>query len=243
MKLTVLGNNGPYPAAGGACSGYLLQDKEANILLDCGNGVLSNLQKFIGLESLDAIILTHLHSDHMSDIMILRYAIQTRPKRGLPAEVTDLYAPDEPASEFNQLDIKNAYNLRAITDDLVLNYGRLKLTFHLMNHPYKCYGVSADNGECRLVYTGDTAYDSELIPFFKNADVLLIDSGLEAEHATGRDVHMTAAQAGQSAAEAGVKKLILTHFVPECDPQELLVEAKKHFNNTITSSILSTYEL
>jgi ribonuclease BN (tRNA processing enzyme) len=243
MKLTVLGNNGPYPGPGGACSGYLLQDEGTNILLDCGNGVLSNLQKFINLENLDAIILTHLHSDHMSDIMVLRYAIQTRPKRGLPAKITDLYAPDEPEDEFGQINIKNAFNLHVITQDLVLQFGRLKFSFCLMNHPYKCFGVSIDNGESKLVYTGDTAYDQSFIPFLREADVLLIDSASQTKFATGKDVHLTAAEAGRVAAEAEVGKLILTHFVPECDPAEQLMEAKKYFNNTITSTILSAYEI
>ena len=85
MKLTVLGNNGPYPAAGSACSGYLLQSGAANILIDCGNGVLSNIQKIISLDELDAVILTHLHSDHISDMYVLKYAIQLRRKRGCTA--------------------------------------------------------------------------------------------------------------------------------------------------------------
>lgn len=45
MKLTVLGCNGPYPAPGGACSGYLLQEGDTGVLLDCGAGVLAQLEK------------------------------------------------------------------------------------------------------------------------------------------------------------------------------------------------------
>ena len=41
MKLTVLGCNGPYPAAGGACSGYLLETGDTRVLLDCGAGALA----------------------------------------------------------------------------------------------------------------------------------------------------------------------------------------------------------
>ena len=43
MKLTILGNNGPFPAAGGACSGYLLQHGEHCVQLDMGTGVLARL--------------------------------------------------------------------------------------------------------------------------------------------------------------------------------------------------------
>lgn len=82
MKLTVLGNNGPFPSPGGACSGYLLEEDSTKILIDCGNGVLSNLQKICPFEDLSAIILTHLHSDHISDLMVLRYAVQIKNARG-----------------------------------------------------------------------------------------------------------------------------------------------------------------
>ncbi|MCG8541098.1 MAG: MBL fold metallo-hydrolase, partial [Clostridia bacterium] len=66
MKITILGNSGPYPRAGGACSGYLLEEDDIKILIDCGNGVLSRLLGMIeSLEDIDAIILSHLHSDHI----------------------------------------------------------------------------------------------------------------------------------------------------------------------------------
>lgn len=76
MKLTVLGNQGAAPGAGGVCSGYLLENDNAKVLIDCGSGVLANLQKVCKVSELDAIILTHLHSDHMSDMMVLKYTIE-----------------------------------------------------------------------------------------------------------------------------------------------------------------------
>jgi len=66
MKLTVLGASGAFPAPGTATSGYLLEIDGHHILIDCGSGVLSRLQEHIRLDQLEAIILTHLHSDHTS---------------------------------------------------------------------------------------------------------------------------------------------------------------------------------
>jgi len=66
MKLTVLGCYGPYPKARGACSGYLLESQDTKILIDCGNGVLSRLLEYCGnLNNIDAILISHLHPDHM----------------------------------------------------------------------------------------------------------------------------------------------------------------------------------
>ena len=91
MKLTVLGKYGPYPAANGATSGYLLQSGNENVLIECGSGVLSRLQRFVALNDLSAIVLSHLHSDHMADMLILRYALQDAPKS------LKVFAPGSPA--------------------------------------------------------------------------------------------------------------------------------------------------
>jgi len=144
MKLTVLGNNGPYPAAGSACSGYLLQSGTTNVLIDCGNGVLSNMQKIISIDKLDAVILTHLHSDHVSDMYVLKYAIQLRRKRGLYDKLLRVYAPAEPSEEYERLDVKDAFELGAITDDTQLAIGDIKFSFLRMKHPYTDYAVSAE---------------------------------------------------------------------------------------------------
>ena len=50
MKLTVLGKYGPYPPVGGATSGYLLQSKNQNVLLDLGAGTLARLQEKVSLK-------------------------------------------------------------------------------------------------------------------------------------------------------------------------------------------------
>src|SRR5690554_3434426 len=97
MKLRVLGNNGPYPKAGGTCSGYLLENKNTKVLLDCGNGVFSKFQNVCKLEELDAIVLSHLHPDHISDVFILRYALQFKDLS------LKLFAPNEPMYEFERL--------------------------------------------------------------------------------------------------------------------------------------------
>ena len=69
MQLIVLGTDGPYPGASKACSGYLLSYGNTKILLDCGSGVLARLQCHQDLNQLSAVVLSHLHYDHISDHM------------------------------------------------------------------------------------------------------------------------------------------------------------------------------
>ena len=78
MYLTILGNNGPFPAPGGACSSYLLESDsgETKLLIDAGTGSLARLMDIARPETLDAVVLSHLHFDHMSDLLPMQYALQ-----------------------------------------------------------------------------------------------------------------------------------------------------------------------
>ncbi|MDP4093359.1 MAG: MBL fold metallo-hydrolase [Bacillota bacterium] len=244
MKVTVLGNNGPFQSAGGACSGYLLSEGDTKILIDCGNGVLGNLFKFTGMEQLDAIILTHLHSDHMSDMMVLKYAVDIKIKRGMMKKGIDVYAPSEPLEEYNRLNVNNVFNLKQVTENLNLRFENLNITFKEMKHPVKCFGVSIDTGKKRFVFSGDTAWTQNIIEFAGGCDVLMLDAGLLSSQKTDENVpHLTAKECGIVAREAGVKRLLLTHFWPEGNTTPHVAEARENFENTEATVLLATYEI
>lgn len=244
MKITILGNNGPFAGPGSACSGYLISDENVRVLIDCGNGVLANLQRFCKIEELDAIILTHLHSDHMSDMMILKYAVSIkRNRKGMDGAIKT-YAPDEPAEEYARLKAPEAFDLEPLHEDRVLTFGKLKFTFCRMKHPVKSLAVSVEDGNNRFVFSADTSWCEEIIRFSKGADLLLLDAGLLTWDKTGENVpHLTSRECGRVAAQAGAKKLLLTHFWPEYDKSEILEEAKAEFPKTMLAEMLQTYVL
>jgi ribonuclease BN (tRNA processing enzyme) len=244
MKLTILGNNGPYPSAGGACSGYLLEEGNTKLLLDCGNGILSNLFKFIKFEELDAIILSHLHSDHISDMMVLKYAIEIKMKRGLIDKPLIVYAPDQPFEEFNRLNVKGVFDLRVINEDMELNIGGLKIKFQEMKHPYKSFAVSIMNKNKRFVFSGDTSWTEKIISFSREADLIMLDSGLLSKDKTSDNVpHLTALECGEVAKASGAGKLLLTHFWPEYDLRDILNEARTIYKNAYLAELSKTYEI
>lgn len=244
MKLTVLGNNGPYPEPGGACSGYLIEVEDKKILLDCGNGVLGNLQKFIKFEELDMVILTHLHSDHMSDMMVLRYAVMVKKMRKLINKVIDVFAPREPAEDYNKLDIRGCFNLKPIDEELALNYGGLNITFKEMNHPVETYAVSLSYKDRRFIYSGDTAWCKNIIEFCKDADCIMLDSGtFNKDKNNNSEPHMTPEECGRVAKEANVKRLLLTHFWPDDDKNACLDKAKEFFGSTECTELFKTYTI
>src|SRR4026209_2708073 len=78
MRLTVLGCAGSFPGPDAACSAYLVEADGFRLMLDFGTGSLSALQRYASLTSVDAILLSHLHLDHMVDaclyVVVRRYA-------------------------------------------------------------------------------------------------------------------------------------------------------------------------
>src|SRR5262249_56984959 len=68
MRLVALGCSGGYPGPGRACSGYLLETASERFWIDCGSGTLAELQRHCALPDLTAIVVTHLHADHWTDL-------------------------------------------------------------------------------------------------------------------------------------------------------------------------------
>lgn len=237
MKLTILGNCGPYPAANEACSGYLLTSDsgDTRLLIDCGTGVLARLMDTIALSELDGVVLSHLHFDHMSDMLPMQYALQFNPRaRALP-----VFAPQSPQSVRNLLDCPH-YDLFP-TEDMTL--GEMRITFSPARHPVETYAICVQCDGAKFVFTGDSNEDLLMELFAEGADLLLADAGLSNADHRFTSPHYSAGLCGQLAHNAHVKKLLLTHFNPKYDRASLLEEARAHFENTELSEIGRDYYL
>lgn len=245
MKITILGNSGPYPRAGGACSGYLLETKNHKILIDCGNGTLSRLLGIIGsLNELDAIILSHLHSDHISDIMVMRYALGINQENGTITRSIPLYAPKDPEDTYTKLQFKNAFIQEELMENSILTFGDMRITFKLMSHPVKTYSVIAQENDKKFVYSSDTNYCDAINEISKNSDLFLCECNLLEKDRTEDAYHLSAKQVGEISSKAGVKKLLLTHLWPEYDINDLLNEAKAYFDGEVEiATELKSYEI
>lgn len=231
MKLTVLGNCGPYPKAGGACSGFLIDSGSTKVVLDFGNGVLSRLQEYIDIEEISAIILSHLHSDHMGDIMILKYAADILLMKGKMQKPIKIYAPAEPVEEFNRLRYKQALEVIEIDPAQKLEIGDLTISFREMVHSYKNYAICIEKNSKKFVYSGDTSVNEGLVEFAKDADLFICEAGLlDRDDKSIRVMHLTAKEAAQIAEDAGVKRLLLTHFLPDVKPEKYINEATQVYN-------------
>ena len=228
MRLTVLGCNGPYPEAGGACSGYLVKAGDTRILLECGSGSLAFLTALIEPEKIDAIVLSHLHYDHMSDLLPLsfRYAMAGKKLR--------VYAPCAPENVRKLLDCP-AFEWQDIAGGGQI--GEVKFTAAPVRHPVPSYAVRFAHEGKVLCYSGDTNTCDNLALFVKNADLFLCDACFTDEMWHENLPHLSAGKAAEISRAAGVKRLMLTHFRPDIAKETLLKDAEKVFANVCLAQV------
>lgn len=222
MILTILGVNGPFPAVDGACSGYLLSSDSGNtnLLIDCGSGVLGRLSGVCDLAKLNAVALTHLHYDHMSDMLPLQYALDF-----LHVESLKVICPKTPARARSLLDggRLDVYE----TQDMQI--GEMKVEFLPVRHPVEAYAVRVFCDGAKFAFTGDTNVCDALSLFADGADLLLADAGLLEADWNKAKPHLTPGLCGLLARETRAQQLILTHLSPLYNPEAILEEAETAF--------------
>ncbi len=232
MKLTVLGNKGPYPAKDGACSGYALENNGKLAIFDLGSGSLINLQKKYLIEDISFIVLTHLHFDHMSDMLVLRYALQMKKMK------MDVYLPRQPKNIAAILKC-DEFNLLYIDESLIINRDSFTVKLKKTTHPVETYAVRVND---YFVYSADLAEPDDLLEFGYGADILLIDSAfLTIQKGNRKLFHLSASECGIIAHKLNVKKLILTHLPPESDIKKYQDEASLYFINTELALVMQEY--
>ncbi|RFU62130.1 MBL fold metallo-hydrolase [Peribacillus glennii] len=233
MKITVIGCWGGYPAKNEASSGYLLEYGDYRILLDCGSGVLSQLQNHMKPEDLDAVVLTHYHPDHVADIGVLQHAVLIQQMLGGTKKTMPIYGHALDEAEFNKLTYKEITKGIAYTDEQPLQIGPLTFTFLRTKHPVPCFAMRIEAEGQTIVYTGDSAYMDEMAEFARDANVLLCESNFYGDMDGSGAGHMTGREAGKLAGKANVQLLLLTHLPHFGDHSQLKKEAGETFKRGI----------
>lgn len=233
MKLTIIGCWGGYPKAGGASSGYLLEKDDFTLAIDFGSGVLSKMQNFIGPEELNAVVLSHYHSDHIADIGVLQHARLIQGYLGKKTDPLPIYGHRFDEAEFNKLTYKDITYGVGYDGIKPIRIGPFEVEFARTKHSVPCFAMKFSTGGKSLVFTGDTAYTENLVPFARGAEVLLCECNFYG-HQNGEEAgHMNSRDAGTLAVKASVKKLILTHLPHFGDTSLLVKEAGEIYGGPV----------
>jgi ribonuclease BN (tRNA processing enzyme) len=247
VEITVLGKSPSWQDAGGACSGYLIENDGFVLLLDCGNGVFSKLRRFADYLEVDAVLISHLHADHFLDLIPFAYALTYAPRQqpvavaGWPG--TDhparpqLYAPVGSSEVFrnivgawgNEELIDHAFELREYDVLSELEAGPFGVRFCEMPHYTLTYAVDLVDGASRFTYSADCRPNDELVSFARHTDMLLIEATLPRPERTGIRGHLTPHEAGEHGRRAGARRVVITHFSDELDAEWARDEASRGF--------------
>ena len=182
MELTVLGMAGTWPPPGGATCGYLVTHEGTNIWLDAGSGTFARLQQHIGIDEIDAIVISHGHADHFIDVIPCFYA---RHYGELGRPDLPFYSPDGFVELASLLVSEDGRDVMAEAYDFTHRAPRRRLrrsgrsiwTSYEMTHiGVNAVGYRIEAGGVVLAYTGDTGPCEEVIELARDADLLMAEA-------------------------------------------------------------------
>jgi ribonuclease BN (tRNA processing enzyme) len=236
MRLTVLGGCGGWPAAGMACSGYLVEHAGFRVLIDPGYAIMPRLLEMHDAADVDAVLVSHGHPDHCADLNPL---LRARALRDEPVPALPVYAPAGALDPVLALDrpgmLDDAIALREFSPGERLAVGPFGVRSWLLPHSVPNAGLRLEaDGQC-LAYTGDTGPSPDLLSLALGADVLLAEATYPWQvTATDARFLSTARQAGQLASQAGAGRLVLTHLWPGTDRDVAVRAAAQSYPGDIT---------
>lgn len=245
MRLTVLGCSGSVPGPDSPASGYLVRAGGAALVLDLGGGALGALQRECDPREVEALLLSHLHPDHCSDVASLvvhaRYApgprrvapLALHAPRGAMTRLAAAYAPS--ATALATTDLSDVLDHRELGAGPVA-VGPVEVRAVRVAHPVEAYALRLEHGGRTLVYTGDTGPCPQLAELADGADLLLAEASWPHSMDNEPGVHLSGRDAGEVAAAARVGRLVLTHVPPWTDPGQVLAEARAVFSGPVEAA-------
>jgi ribonuclease BN (tRNA processing enzyme) len=239
MELTILGGSAAGPNPGQGCSGYLIESGATSVVVDLGSGTFPELRRHVDYRQLDGVVVSHGHLDHFLDVLTLRYALAYNPVaagRRLPLwlppgglkllhRLAEAVADDPDTDEFLSVFDANEYD-----PDASLTVGQLDFHFHPTVHYVPCWAMRISNGiDGDLFYTADSGPAANLATAATGSHLIVsegTDGGISKEPYQSRG-HMTPAEAGALARDAGADVLVLSHLWVEHDPFQAVIEASR----------------
>jgi ribonuclease BN (tRNA processing enzyme) len=257
VLITVLGKSPSWQDAAGACSGYLVQEDNFTLVLDCGNGVFSKLRRICDYVDVDAVLISHLHADHFLDLVPFSYALTYAPRQqpvavgGWPGTERparpQLLVPGGATSVFRRIVgcwgnedlIDNAFQLQeyASADKLSspreLSVGPFEIRLCEVPHYVTTYAVEVRTNGSRFTFSADCKPNEQLIRFAADTDMLMIEGTLPRPERTGIRGHLTPSEAGEHARQAHAHRVVLTHYSDEMDPDWARREATASYGGPV----------
>lgn len=235
MELVVLGSSGSWPGPDRACSGYLVRTDTTHVVVDLGPGALSRLHHHLpagGFAGLDAVVVSHAHPDHWTDLAGLAVGL----RYFVGHDGLDLYAGTDTLAAADQLlaGLNPPFRPTTVTAGDQVVVGDITIGFAMTDHPVPTLAMRFDTPGATLAYTADTGPHWSLHELGAGIDVAVCEATFTDATASGVTGHLTARQAGAMAASAGVGHLVLSHLAPGSVATAAADEAGETFGGPIS---------
>lgn len=243
MNVIILGSGTAIPLSHRGSPSIATVIQGSPVLFDMGPGTLRQLTRAgIDFEQIERVFLTHFHPDHTADLVHLLFASKNPAvlKRRKPFVVTgppgtirliaslqDAYPewlslpPDMMGVE--ELDMEK--NVRKDCGDFTVMTAPTNHTPHSL-----AYRVEDREGKA-VVYSGDTGFCDSVVELAQGADLLILESSFPDKDPC--EGHLTPSLAGRMAALAGVERLVLIHFYPECLRTDVSAQCRKTYKGEL----------
>ncbi|HEX9175096.1 MAG TPA: ribonuclease Z [Mycobacterium sp.] len=246
IEVILLGTGSPIPDPQRAGPSTLVRAGSQTLLVDCGRGVLQRAAAVgVGANALSALLLTHLHSDHIADlgdVLITRWVTTFTPNPsplpiiGPPGTASvvdamlDAFGPDIGYRIAHHADLTAppAVEVEETTQGEVWARDGVRITVAPTDHrpvaPTIAFRI--ESGGASVVLAGDTVPCDSLDELAAGANALvhtvirkdLVESLPQQRARDICDYHSSVEEAAATAARAGVDTLVLTHCVPAVAP-------------------------
>ncbi len=236
--LTVLGCDGSWPGPGGAGSGYLVQADDTVLLLDAGPGTFANLQRWGDPGRIDAVVLTHEHPDHWTDLESFAVWAGYGPGRARFGERggqrLPVYAPPGLRAWSHFADAA-WIRWEELAPSMVLTLGSLTARFVATDHGPPTLAVGLSHGEATLAYSADSGTGWSVEELGADIGTFLCEATYTQE-SEGRLQHLSGREAGAMARAAGVRRLIITHRWPTVSADAVRRETELAFGGAVSQA-------
>ena len=244
ITVTILGSGTIVPSLARSTCSFLLEAAGMKLLFDIGPGTMRRLlEAGTTIGEIDVLLLSHLHPDHSGELVSFlfatKYSETYRRRRplilagarglqkffdGLTAVYGDWIVLPEDLFSLRELDNRKPDALAG---------GQMAVRSRPVVHTEGSIGYRVEvPGGVSVAYSGDTDLCDGLVKLARDVNLFICECSLP----DGIKVpgHLTPSKAGEAATRAGAKRLVLTHFYPECDGADIETQCRKTWQGPLT---------
>jgi ribonuclease BN (tRNA processing enzyme) len=232
VRFTILGRSPAVPNPGEACAGYLIEGGRTRVMVDVGPGTVAQLLRLCNPWELDAVIVSHMHTDHFLDLVTMRYSFPWKDEANPKLKV---YMPPGATAQMETIArgigipeyFARSFAFFEHDGVSAIETGDLRFEPTSTVHFVPTWGFrmtarpGSEDGAGTIGYSADSSPTPNLDILAERADLFICEAALrkvtDDAPPPERRGHLVPEEAGEVAQRGGVGRLVLTHLPVNSD--------------------------